>query len=169
MKRIALIALCCTMLLASCKKEKPYERFVGEYAGQVLINGAMTISSLNFTQNFENQPLDLEFTLTKGSADDQVILTYTPEGQSQTFTTTGTIDKDRVDFAPVYIDQDIEASNVKSTIDLEGILSGNQLAMQGTVNGNGTLKTDDIIIPVVFTITGTMSGTLYKKTVAPEP
>lgn len=170
MRKSIIIALCCiTVLFAACKKEKPYEKFVGDYLGQVLINGTMDVPLFNYNQELVDQPFNMNLTLTQGTTDDQVILTYHPEGQNETYATTGTIVNDFVDFEPINIETDVDQSHIKASFDFEGTLVDNvQLAMKGTINGNGTIQMgQDIPIPTPFTITGTAKGTLIKQ-VEPE-
>ena len=168
MKKTLIIALCCiTVLIAACKKEKPYEKFIGEYEGTVYINGTMTVTGL-YTQNLDNEPFELNFTLTQGTSDNQVILTYHPQGQSETYATTGTIADNYVDFEPITFNQNVDQSHVDATIDLEGTLSGNDLAMIGTMNGSGTLQTDQMLIPAQFTMNATLKGTVTKQVESPK-
>ena len=45
MKRSLIIALCClSVLFAACNKEKPYEKFIGDYEGSGTINGTITVN-----------------------------------------------------------------------------------------------------------------------------
>ena len=165
MKKTLIIALCCiTVLFAACKKEKPYEKFVGEYLGQVLITGTMNVPLFNYNQELTDQPFNLNFTLTQGTTDDQVILSYQPEGQNEIYTTTGIITNNFVDFEPINIETDVDQSHVKATFDFEGNLVDNsQLALSGTITGDGTIQTQDIPIPTPFTVNGTAKGTLIKQ------
>lgn len=169
MKKTLIIALCCiTVLFAACKKEKPYEKFIGNYDGTVLVNGALKFPFFpQLNKEINNEPFELNFALTQGETDDQVILTYAPSGQNQTFTTTGNIKDNFVDFAPIIVNQDIDQSHLNASIDLEGTLANDELALTGTLTGNGSLKTDEMTLSVDYTIEGTMAGSV-KKEVAPK-
>lgn len=169
MKKTLIIALCCiTVLFAACKKEKPYEKFVGMYDGEVLINGTFQVPLFpQLNRIIENEPFKLDFTLTQGSNDNQVILTYKPQGQNETYATTGNIKDNFVDFEPITVNQDIDQSHLNATIDLEGTIADNQLALEGTMSGKGSLMYGEMTFPVNYTIDATLNGTIQRY-VEPE-
>ncbi len=169
MKRTFIIALCClTALLAACNKEdpKPYERFVGIYEGSGLVNGTMTTVFLNqeFNQDFNDIELQMKINLAPGDADDKVVLTYLNDELEETYTATGTITGDNVDFDPVTINTTVENYVVSATLDMTGALNGTGLTLNGTVTGEGTISEGELNLP--YTIAGTMVGTLTKSVVA---
>lgn len=168
MKKVFIIALCCiSLVFAACKKEKPYEKFIGSYEGSALLKGTVSFDVVgvgSFEQDIENTfPMDI--TLSAGSADDKLVMTYTSEDQSETFTATGTITDDQVDFDPVQIKQEIEGSLVSLTLDMEGTLTGNIFALSGTVDGEGNITMMEYPLPIPFGITGTISANLDKLVV----
>ena len=159
MKRSFIIALCCfTVLLASCNKEKPNEKFIGDYEGSGLINGTMTV--LNYNQEFNDIAIPMKINLAAGDDKDKVILTYINEELDETYTTTGTITNNDVDFDPVEINTLIETYEVHATLDLAGTLTGTILTMSGAVTGGGTYTDGGLSLP--YTIEGNLTGNLNK-------
>ena len=159
MKRTFIIALCClTALLAACNKEKPYEKFVGDYEGSGLINGTMTV--LTFEQEFNDVAIPMKINLAPGDADNKVILTYINDELEETYTATGTITNNDVDFDPVTINSVVESYIVNATLDMTGSLAGTALTLNGTVKGGGTYTDGGLTLP--YTIKGTVAGTVNK-------
>lgn len=159
MKRTFIIALCClTALLAACNKEKPYEKFVGDYEGSGLINGTMTV--LTFEQEFNDVAIPMKINLAPGDADNKVILTYINDELEETYTATGTITNNDVDFDPVTINSVVESYIVNATLDMTGSLAGTALTLNGTVKGGGTYTDGGLTLP--YTIEGTVAGTVNK-------
>lgn len=164
MKKSLIIAMCCiTVLFAACKKEKPYEKFIGNYNGSALVKGTLSIGSggTSLTQDIE-QTFPMLISLSAGDADNKLVLTYAPEGQEETFTATGTITDDKVVFDPIHIIYEIEGSPVDLTINMNGALAGSIFAMDGTFNGSGNLNIAGQPIPIPFTVTGTVNANLNK-------
>lgn len=164
MKKSLLIALCCiTVLFAACKKEKPYEKFVGDYQGTVIVNGKMEVQQFpQANHEIVNQEQPISITLTPGAKDNLVVLSYRPEGQTETYTTVGTITNDFVDFEPIVVDQDIEQSHLTATFDVDGTLSGNQLLFRGEIDGNGSLNATELPMALEYKVFGTFVGPLTK-------
>jgi hypothetical protein len=164
MKKTLIIAMCCiTVLFASCKKEKPYEKFIGSYEGDALLKGTVSVSmgGTSLNKDLEN-PVPMVVSLTAGDADNKLVMTYTPEDQDETYTVIGTITDDQVAFDPVQIEQEIEGSTVKLTIDMDGVLAGTIFVLNGTFTGNGNITILDLPTPVPFTASGTISANLNK-------
>ena len=156
--------MCCiTVLFAACKKEKPYEKFIGNYNGSALVKGTLSIGSggTSLTQDIE-QTFPMLISLSAGDADDKLVLTYTPEDQQETFTAIGTIKDDKVVFDPIQIEQVIEGSVVNLTLNLNGALAGSIFALNGTFNGSGNLTISGQPLPIPFTATGTINANLNK-------
>lgn len=164
MKKSLIIAMCCiTVLFAACKKEKPYEKFLGNYNGSALVNGTVTIGSGSTTLNKDiEQTFPMTISLSAGEADNKLVLTYIPDEQQETFTATGTITNDKVVFDPIQVNQVIEGSAIDITLNLEGTLTGNIFAMNGTFNGDGNVSIAGQLIPIPFTTTGTVTANLNK-------
>ena len=159
MKKTIIIAMCClTVLFAGCKKEKPYERFIGEYEGSGIINGTMSV--LTFNQNFNDVAIPIKISLSAGDADNQVVMTYINEELSETYTATGTITNNDVDFDPVEVNTMIENYVVNASLDMSGSLTGTSLTLNGAVTGGGTYTDGGLQLP--YTIQGTMTGTVNK-------
>lgn len=168
MKKTFILALCCiSLVFAACKKEKPYEKFIGSYEGSALLRGTVSFnmgSMGSFVQDIENTfPMDI--TLSAGNADNKLVMTYTPDDQSETYTATGTITDDQVVFDPIEVEQEIEGALISLTLDLEGTLSGNIFALSGTFNGDGNLTIADYPLPIPYSVTGTVSANLDKLVV----
>lgn len=156
--------MCCiTVLFAACKKEKPYEKFIGSYEGSALLKGTVSISmgGMSLNQDMENT-MPMAVSLTAGNADNKLVMTYTPKDQDETYTVIGTITDDKVDFEPVQIEQKIEGSTVKLTIDMNGTLVGAIFVLNGTFTGNGNITILEQPLPVPFTAKGTISANLNK-------
>ncbi len=170
MKRTLIIALCClTALLAACNKEKPNEKFIGDWYGNGVANVTMTITlpagdSIN--QEFNNITVPMSINLAAGETKDQVIFTYTNEEVHETYTTKGIVKNNDVDFDPISVNITVEGTTVAATLDLKGILStsGDVLALNGAVSGQGNLA--DRGVP--YTATGTITANLNRGT-APTP
>ena len=169
MKRTLIIALCClTALLAACNKEKPYEKFIGDYEGSGLVNGKITTVFLTqeFVQEFNDVALPMKINLAPGDADNKVILTYINDELEETYTATGTITNNDVDFDPVTVNTTVENYVVSATLDMTGSLAGTALTLNGVVTGDGTVSEGGMSLP--YTIEGTMAGTLNKIVVTAE-
>ena len=166
MKKTLIIALCCiTVLFAACKKEKPYEKFVGDYKGDATADVTLTLNIMGntFEQDFEGLSMPMNINLSPGKSDNQVILTYTNDEVEEVYQTTGTIDKDFVDFEPITTNVAIEGNMVNATLDLEGNLIETVLSLSGTLNSSGTLPGDEGIgSSVPFTAEGTVKAELEK-------
>ena len=93
-------------------------------------------------------------------ADDKVILTYINDELEETYTATGTITNNDVDFDPVTINSTIENYVVSATLDMTGTLDGTVLTLNGAVTGGGTFTDGGMNLP--YTIEGTVTGTLNK-------
>lgn len=170
MKRTLIIALCClTALLAACNKEKPNEKFIGDWYGNGVANVTMTITlpaGGPINQEFNNITVPMSINLTAGETKDQVIFTYTNEEVHETYTTKGIVKNNDVDFDPISVNITVEGTTVTATLDLKGILStsGDVLALNGAVSGQGNLADGG----VPYTATGTITANLNRGT-APTP
>lgn len=159
MKKTLIIALCClTALLAACNKEKPNERFIGDYEGSGLVNGTMYV--LTYNQEFTDVELPMKFNIAPGDADDKVILTYINDELEETYTATGTVTNNDVVFDPVTVNTVVTSYVVEATLNMTGVLSGTTLTIDGTVTGGGTYSEGGFQIP--YTIEGTVTGTVEK-------
>ena len=170
MKRTLIIALCClTALLAACNKEKPNEKFIGDWYGNGVANVTMTITlpaGGPINQEFNNITVPMSINLAAGETKDQVIFTYTNEEVHETYTTKGTVKNNDVDFDPISVNITVEGTTVTATLDLKGILStsGDVLALNGAVSGQGNLADGG----VPYTATGTITANLNRGA-APTP
>lgn len=170
MKRTLIIALCClTALLAACNKEKPNEKFIGDWYGNGVANVTMTITlpaGGPINQEFNNITVPMSINLAAGETKDQVIFTYTNEEVHETYTTKGIVKNNDVDFDPISVNMTVEGTTVAATLDLKGILStsGDVLALNGAVSGQGNLADGG----VPYTATGTITANLNRGT-APTP
>ena len=170
MKRTLIIALCClTALLAACNKEKPNEKFIGDWYGNGVANVTMTITlpaGGPINQEFNNITVPMSINLAAGETKDQVIFTYTNEEVHETYTTKGIVKNNDVDFDPISVNITVEGTTVAATLDLKGILStsGDVLALNGAVSGQGNLADGG----VPYTATGTITANLNRGA-APTP
>ena len=172
MKRTLIIALCClTALLAACNKEKPNEKFIGDWYGNGVANVTLTMTvptGGSYSQEFNNITVPMSINLAAGETKDQVIFTYTNEEVHETYTTKGIVKNNDVDFDPISVNITVEGTTVTATLDLKGILStsGDVLALNGAVSGQGNLADGG----VPYTATGTITANLLRGTApAPDP
>ena len=171
MKKALIIAACClTVLFTACNKEKPNEKFVGDWYGTGIVNGTMTMAVLGneYVQEFNNIEIPMDINLSAGEAKNEVILTYTDEEMHETYTAKGIVKDNDVDFDPIDVDMTVEGTTVTATLDLKGTLSSNEevLALNGTVSGQGNYAEGGLSIP--YTANGTITATLHRGT-APAP
>lgn len=159
MKKTLIIAMCClTVLFAACKKEKPYEKFVGTYEGNTSIHATISFNSpigTGMSQSFDFvSPMNI--TLSAGNADNKLILTYKPEDEETIYTTTGTITDNKVVFDPVQLNEVIDEYTVNAQVNMNGSITDNAFTLQGDINGTGQIE----ILP--FSLSGNFSGVLNK-------
>ena len=159
-KALAIILCAVAVCFASCNKEpeeKPNQRFVGNYSGDVTAN--FNISALGQAVPMEPVEMPMTMSITAGSNDNEIVAICTIQEEARTLT--GTVNGDAVDFSPLVINENIEGSQVNITIDLDGNkVSENTLNVAGNMSGEGTLLVEGYPIPV--TMTGTASGVLNK-------
>ncbi|MBQ6772127.1 MAG: hypothetical protein IJP44_14275 [Bacteroidales bacterium] len=170
MKKSLVIAMCCiTVLFAACKKEKPYEKFIGNYEGACLVDATITIDNPVFpgsstNQDFNNINMPIEATVSAGDADNKLVMTCKFENQNETYSIAGTINKDQVTFDTYTINQTINESQfsgtINATLNMTGTLVNNVLSLTGNLSGTGTTA----LLDVPFDIMGNMTGTLNKLT-----
>ena len=172
MKKHLIIALCClAALFTTCNKEKPNEKFIGDWYGDGVANITLTLTLPNgssYNQELNNITVPMSINLAAGESKDQVIFTYTNEEVHETYTTKGTVKNSEVDFDPINVNMSIQGSTVTATLDLKGILSSNEdeLALNGSVSGQGNYAEGGLSIP--YNATGTMTANLLRGT-APAP
>ena len=172
MKRTIIIAMCClAVLLAACNKEKPNEKFIGDWYGNGIANVTMSLTvpgGGSYNQDFNNITVPMSINLAAGETKDQVIFTYTNEEVHETYTTKGTIKNNDVDFDPISVNITVEGTTVTATLDLKGVLSTSEdvLALNGTVSGQGNYAEGGLFVP--YTANGTITANLNRGT-APTP
>lgn len=172
MKRTIIIAMCClAVLLAACNKEKPNEKFIGDWYGNGIANVTMSLTvpgGGSYNQDFNNITVPMSINLAAGETKDQVIFTYTNEEVHETYTTKGIIKNNDVDFDPISVNMTVEGTTVTATLDLKGVLSTSEdvLALNGTVSGQGNYAEGGLFIP--YTANGTITANLNRGT-APTP
>lgn len=171
MKKHLIIALCClAALFTACNKEKPNEKFIGDWYGDGIVNGTMTMTVIGqeFVQEFNNIEIPMDINLSAGEAKNEVVLTYTDEEMHETYTSKGIVKDNDVDFDPIDVNMTVEGTTVTATLDLKATLSSNEevLALNGTVSGQGNYAEGGNSIP--YTANGTVTATLHRGT-APAP
>ena len=172
MKRTIIIAMCyLAVLLAACNKEKPNEKFIGDWYGNGIANVTMSLTvptGGSYTQDFNNITVPMSINLAAGETKDQVIFTYANEEVHETYTTKGTIKNNDVDFDPISVNMTVEGTTVTATLDLKGVLSTSEdvLALNGTVSGQGNYAEGGLFVP--YTANGTITANLNRGT-APTP
>lgn len=172
MKKGMILALCyITVLFAACNKQKPNEKFVGDYAGNGTVNGTISLHigpGQTMNQDITDVTLPMSINLAAGEAKNEVILTYTNDEIEETYTTKGIVNDFDVDFDPVTIKQVIEGTAIDLVLDMEGSLNEQAtiLSLNGTVTGSGTIGEDGSSVP--FDVDGTMTAELIKGA-TPDP
>lgn len=157
MKKTLAIVLCIlAVCFASCNKEKPNQKFIGAY------NGNMTTDIIGTAMN-QSIPLPVDtvevaMTINAGEKDTEVVANCTI--QEETRTLKGTVNESTVDFEPLTISYNVEGSSASITIDLNGTLNGTALNVTGAISGNGTFVYENF--PILFTLSGTTNGILNK-------
>lgn len=167
MKKTLAIALCCiTVLFAACKKEKPNEKFLGDYKGTAIINGTLSATTPigQQSQDFNDISIAVTSTVAAGDADNKIVMTIKPDDQNETLTAYGTISNTSVTFEPITFDRTIDTLNttatIKATLNMTGNLNATTLSLQGDVQGSGSVPFSGIEMP--FTVAGNMTSTLNK-------
>lgn len=159
MKRTFLALVCVLALFASCNKEKPNEKFVGNYKADDMELKATISTTATLPGGIENmfngQELPVSFddvalNVTAGNKKDEVTAVMTIEGDNYTFK--GTCNGDVIDFEQTAIhiiasDVAVAGSNfdINATIDASAKLnSDGQLLYSGTFTGTGNITAPNI-------------------------
>lgn len=170
MKKLFIIAMCLLSLgFASCHKDKDNgnentnEKFIGNYAGEIVINGTIevTIFGETQTQPLDEQKTDIELKITAGNENDEVIANFEMEGQPVNIK--GKCKNNHVDFEPVSETIDYEGQQINCTFSMKGDLDGNTLNINGDINAKGTLTDPEIPLPMPFVLKANMSGPLARQ------
>ena len=163
-KALAIILCIVAVCFASCNKEKPNQKFIGNYQGKV--TGNITIKGQipgmePQEMPFDSLEMDLAMSITAGNKDDKVVANCTIMEENHTLN--GTVNGDAVDFDPLTISRDIDNSHANITIDLSGNkVNESTLNIAGNITGDGTAVIELIPIPIPVTLNGTINGTLNK-------
>ena len=160
-KALAIILCVVAVCFASCNKEKPNQKFIGNYNGDV--TAEYKLSALGYDLDGDPLETNLTMVISAGQKDDQVVAICTIEDESRTVN--GTVTDNFVDFDPLVINEDIEGSQVNITVDLNGTLNDNVMNVTGTLAGSGTIIYEEFPTPIPFTMTGTVNGALNKLVV----
>ena len=149
--------------------EKPNAKFVGHYEGDILVSGDVNITINNMEpmdQVMDNEPVPTTLDIVAGDGIDEVTASITINGQTNTVK--GTVNGNRVLFEAIddtfvfhydYQGFDI-AIPLKMTYTVNGTLNGDQLNIDGTCKGNGTINM--FIYNGTFELDGTIGGSLNK-------
>lgn len=166
MKRGIIIVLCCiSVLFAACNKQKPNEKFVGDYAGDGFVNGTVSFTigpGQTVNQDISDVSIPMSINLAAGEAKNEIILTYINDEIEEVYTTKGIVNDYDVDFEPITIKQVIEGTSIDLVLDMEGSLNDQEtiLSLSGTVKGSGSMGEEGVSIP--FNVDGTMTAELTK-------
>lgn len=173
MKKFTIIAMCCiSVLFAACNKEKPNEKFIGDWYGTGVAKGTITMNAMGqeLVQEFDNIAIPMSINLAAGEAKNEVILTYISEETQETYTTKGIVEDYDVDFEPIDLNMNVEGTTVTATLDLMGALSSNKevLSIDGTLSGQGNYAMEGYPMTIPYKAEGTVTATLNRGT-APAP
>ena len=170
MKRLFIIAMCLLSLgFASCNKdndnenENTNEKFIGNYAGEIAINGTIEATVLGQTQTMPLDSLnaDIELKITAGNEKDEVIASF--EMEDQPVNIKGKCKNNHVDFDSVSQTLTYEGQEIDCTISMKGDLDGNTFNVNGDINATGTLTLPQIPMPVPVVVKANMSGPLARQ------
>ena len=148
-------------------EEKPYEKFVGDYEGDALFTGTMNAEMPGqepMGQELTDFEMPVNLTISGGENPNEVEASW--KMGEQEMTTTGTVDGDKVSFEVTnfpytftYTYQGAQIPvNFIMTYNIIGTLNGNQLDLEGTCQGNGS-----ILFTATVEIDGTIGGSLAKS------
>ena len=170
MKRLFIIAMCLLSLgFASCHKDKDNdnentnEKFIGNYAGKIAINGTIETTVFGQTQTMPLDSLnaDIELKITAGNENDEVIANF--EMENQPISVKGKCKNNHVDFDSVSKTIVYEGQDIDCTFSMKGDLDGNTLNVDGYINATGTLTLPQIPMPMPVVVKANMSGPLARQ------
>ena len=157
--------MCCLgIAFTSCKPEpKPYEKFLGTYLGEILLEGKLTAPLFpDIELDLDGAHFALEAKIDAGSSDDQVYVTFTVEDEYHTVT--GTVVDNTIQFGTLSYTYVETVSNTEFTVhlDLTGNLSadGNQIILTGPYTGEGGVTMNDITLNMQAN--GSVTGNLNR-------
>lgn len=149
MKKALLAMVCLLAVFASCNKEKPNEKFIGNYkADNMELKATLKTTDPTAQQLIDGQELPVAFddvllSISAGDKKDKVAAVLTVEGDNYTFN--GTCSGDVIDFeqTTLVIEKDGGAQGFKfkinAVVDASAKLnSEGQLLYSGTFTGDGT-------------------------------
>lgn len=168
MKRTLLALVCVLALFASCNKEKPNEKFIGNYEADNMELKATISTTATLPGGIENMfngqelPVsfdDVDLIVTAGSKKNEVTAVMTIEDDSYTFN--GTCSGDVIDFEQTTIhilasDVAVVGSNfdITAVIDASAKLnSEGQLLYSGTFTGTGNITAPNLVPGLTVPIT----------------
>ena len=149
--------------------EKPNAKFLGHYEGDILVSGDVNINVNNvepIDQVLNNEPVATTLDIVAGDGIDEVVASITIN--EQTNTVYGTVNGNRVLFEAIddtftfqynYQGFDI-AIPLNMTYTVNATLNGDQLSIDGTCKGNGTINL--FIYNGTFELDSTIGGSLNK-------
>ncbi len=149
MKKALLAMVCVLAMFASCNKEKPNEKFIGNYkADNMELKATIRTSDPAAQQLIDGHELPVAFddvllSITAGDKKDKVAAVLTVEGDNYTFN--GTCNGDVIDFEQTTLVIEKNDANqgfkfqINAVVDASAKLnSEGQLLYSGTFTGSGT-------------------------------
>ena len=162
MKKVFVILMCCLGLaFTSCKPDpKPYEKFLGEYLGNILLEGTCTAPMFpGIELDLNGASFQLGARIDAGSNDNQVYVTFTVQDES--YTTTGTVKDNTIEFGTLSYTYVEGISEFTVHLDLTGTLtSDNQITLTGPFTGNGDVTYQGMTM--VMDTQGSVTGSLNR-------
>ena len=154
MKRTFLALVCVLALFASCNKEKPNEKFVGNYKAEsmelkaTLESSDQTVQSLVNGQEIPVNFDDVLLSITAGNKKDEVTAVMTVEGDNYTFK--GTCSGDVIDFEQTTL-----------VIEKDEIIQGFNFSLSAVVDASAKLNSDgQLLYSATFTGSGNASAVI---------
>ena len=182
MKRTLFALVCVLALFASCNKEKPNERFIGNYKAAEMnltatVHADQTSGLIESAIDGQEVPVTFEnvaLNVVAGEKKDQVVAYMTIEGDTYQFN--GTCSGDVIDFEQTTIQ--ISKSDVAvpgSLFEIETVITSSaklndagQLLYSGTFTGTGEITAPNFSLISAVPITmdnGTISATVFENNV----
>lgn len=167
MKRLFIIAMCLLSLgFASCHKDKDNnnensnEQFIGNFAGEIAINGTIETSVYGQAQSMPlDYKVDIELRITAGNENDEVIANFDMEDQP--FSVKGKCKNNHVDFEPYKNNISYEGQQIDYTFNMKGDLDGDTFNVSGDFNATGNLAIEGT--PMAVVVKANLSGPLARQ------
>lgn len=156
--------MCCLGLaFTSCKPDpKPYEKFVGEYLGNIELEGKLTAVAVPGVElDLTGAHFSLGAKIDPSTNENQVYVTFTV--QEENYTTTGNVKDNTIEFGTLsytYVDKTTNTEFLVH-LDLTGTLTNeNTITLTGPFTGNGGVTYEGMTM--IMNTSGSVTGSLNR-------